>query len=72
MDSLLVSELLVREAWVRIQSGTRMRFIDLPTFPPREDISLETLMTERAEIYAYVPPPGTPISIKVASFQTGD
>ena len=43
-----------------------------PPPPPPARISLETLTAERAEIYAYVPPPGRPITIEVAPFPVND
>ena len=40
--------------------------------PPPAHISLETLIAERADLYAHIPPPGRPITIEVAPLPVDD
>ena len=60
---------LIREEWIRIQGWYK----DAAERPPSlAHISLETLTAEHVELYSHVPPPGRPISIKVAPFPLDD
>ena len=65
IESLLASDPPLYERYGSgCGGGTNM----WPRDPPPARISLETLTTERAELYAHVPPPGRPIPIKVSLF----
>ena len=43
---------------------------NIPSPPAR--ISLYTLMTERAELYVHIPPPGQPITMEMSHFPVDD
>ena len=60
---------LHRESWHRIK-GWYKATVDRA--PPPARVTLERVTAERVDLYSYVPPPGTNISIYVDLFPVDD